>query len=85
MLPNDPALNPIGQVFCRLKMLLRKAADRRVKAIWSGIGRLLDALKPGETGNCLTRRGIRAFNVIQECSTGAKFSTSSQNFQQSRL
>jgi transposase len=42
--PYSPDLNPIEQVFAKLKTLLRKAAERSITATWQRTGRLLDAL-----------------------------------------
>jgi transposase len=39
--PYSPDLNPIEQVFAKLKALLRKAAARTKDELWSTIGRLL--------------------------------------------
>jgi transposase len=39
--PYSPDLNPIEQVFAKLKALLRKAAERTVEATWQRIGSLL--------------------------------------------
>ena len=39
--PYSPDLNPIEQVFAKLKTLLRKAAERSVEATWKRIGALL--------------------------------------------
>jgi len=41
--PYSPDLNPIEQVFSKLKTLLRKAQERSVEATWKRIGSLLDA------------------------------------------
>jgi transposase len=41
--PYSPDLNPIEQLFAKLKALLRKAAARTKEALWSAIGELLDA------------------------------------------
>ena len=41
--PYSPDLNPIEQVFAKLKHLLRKAAKRSHEATWRRIGSLLDA------------------------------------------
>ncbi len=40
----SPDLNPIEQVFAKLKELLRAAAARTVETLWSEIGRLLDRM-----------------------------------------
>ena len=44
----QPRLNPIEQVFAKLKHLMRKAAERTVETIWKRIGKLLDCFKPDE-------------------------------------
>ncbi len=41
-------LNPIEQVFAKLKTLLRKAAERSVEATWKRIGALLYCFSPAE-------------------------------------
>ncbi len=46
--PYSPDLNPIEQLFAKLKALLRKAAPQTVTALWSEIGRLLDGFTPDE-------------------------------------
>ena len=42
--PYGPDLNPIEQLFAKLKALLRKAAARTRDELWSTIGHLLAAL-----------------------------------------
>ena len=44
--PYSPDLNPIEQVFAKLKTLLRKAAERTIEATWKRIGALLDRFTP---------------------------------------
>lgn len=39
-------LNPIEQIFAKLKTLLRKAAERTVEATWKRFGILLNEFKP---------------------------------------
>lgn len=55
--PYSPDLNPIEQVFAKLKLLLRKAAERSVEATWQRIGTLLDAFPPQECANYLKNSG----------------------------
>jgi transposase len=55
--PYSPDLNPIEQVFAKLKTLLRKAAERTVEATWRRIGTLLNAFTPTECGNYLRNAG----------------------------
>ncbi len=53
----SPDLNPIEQVFAKLKLMLRKAAERSVDATWKRIGSLLDAFSPQECANYLRNAG----------------------------
>ena len=55
--PYSPDLNPIEQVFAKLKTLLRKAAERTVTATWQRIGQLLDAFSPRECANYFRNSG----------------------------
>jgi transposase len=55
--PYSPDLNPIEQVFAKLKTLLRKAAERTVEATWKRIGTLLGAFSPQECANYLRNAG----------------------------
>jgi transposase len=55
--PYSPDLNPIEQVFAKLKTLLRKAAERSVDATWRRIGSLLPGFTPQECANYLTNAG----------------------------
>jgi transposase len=53
----SPDLNPIEQVFAKLKALLRKAAQRTIDATWRKIGQLLDRFTPTECANYLANAG----------------------------
>lgn len=55
--PYSPDLNPIEQVFAKLKTLLRKAAERSVEDTWKRIGTLLDHFSAQECANYLTNSG----------------------------
>jgi transposase len=55
--PYSPDLNPIEQVFSKLKTLLRKADERTVEATWKRIGLSLDAFAPTECANYLKNAG----------------------------
>jgi transposase len=55
--PYSPDLNPIEQVFAKLKTLLRKAAERSVEATWKRIGNLLNEFRPDECSNYLRNSG----------------------------
>lgn len=55
--PYSPDLNPIEQVFAKLKALLRKAQERSVEATWKRIGALLSEFSPSECANYLRNSG----------------------------
>jgi transposase len=55
--PYSPDLNPIEQVFAKLKTLLRKAAERTVETTWKRIGILLGTFTPQECSNYFTNAG----------------------------
>lgn len=55
--PYSPDLNPIEQVFAKIKHLLRKAAKRTMDAVWEEIGRLLDRFSERECTNYLRNSG----------------------------
>ena len=55
--PYSPDLNPIEQVFAKLKHMLRNAAERTMEATWRRIGTLLDRFTPQECANYLVNAG----------------------------
>jgi len=55
--PYSPDLNPIEQMFAKLKALLRKAAARTRDALWDTIAALLDAFTPRECQNYIINSG----------------------------
>ena len=55
--PYSPDLNPIEQVFAKLKTLLRKAAERTVETTWRRIGALLQCFTPAECANYIRNAG----------------------------
>ncbi len=56
---HSPDLNPIEQVFAKLKHLLRKAAARTVDAVCAAIDHALDAFTSEECANYLENSGYR--------------------------
>lgn len=58
--PYSPDLNPIEQVFAKLKTLIRKAGERTVEATWRRIGSLISHFTPAECANYLTNSGYAA-------------------------
>ena len=61
--PYSPDLNPIENVFSKLKHLVRSAAERTVEGLWGAIGRLIDQF---------SRRECRSY--IRHCGYPATFS-----------
>ena len=55
--PYSPDLNPIEQVFAKLKTLLRKADERTVEATWRRIGSILPAFSKTECANYFINSG----------------------------
>jgi len=53
----SPDLNPIEQVFAKLKHLLRKAAARTVKAMCAAVGEILGTFAPEECANYFKNSG----------------------------
>ena len=53
----SPDLNPIEQVFAKLKHLLRKAAARTAEDLTAAVGRLLTAFTPQECTNYFRNAG----------------------------
>ena len=53
----SPDLNPIEQVFAKLKHLLRKAAARGFDTVTAAIGALLDSFTPQECSNYFKNSG----------------------------
>lgn len=55
--PYSPDLNPIEQVFAKIKTLLRSAAARTGQALEQDIGELLDVFAPAECANYIRHGG----------------------------
>jgi len=55
--PYSPDLNPIEQVFAKIKHLIRKARPRAFDQTWKTLGATLDAFAPDECANYLKNSG----------------------------
>ena len=55
--PYSPDLNPIEQMFAKLKHLMRRAAERNVEQTWRRIGALLDRFSAEECARYLVNSG----------------------------
>lgn len=58
--PYSPDLNPIEQVFAKLKAILRREAARTKDALWATIGAALDAFPAQECRNYIQNSGYSA-------------------------
>jgi transposase len=58
--PYSPDFNPIEKAFAKLKAFLRKAAERTVEGLWSGIGQCVDLFEPSECQNYFASAGYDA-------------------------
>ena len=55
--PYSPDLNPIEQLFAKLKAMLRKAAERSIEGLWQRIGDCLNHYPPNECANYFRNAG----------------------------
>ena len=55
--PYSPDLDPIEQLFAKLKARLRKAAERSKDALWARIRIILDEFRSDECPRCLAQAG----------------------------
>lgn len=55
--PYSPDLNPIENLFAKLKALLRKAANRTIDTLWLHFAQLLSTFSPEECSNYFTAAG----------------------------
>jgi len=55
--PYSPDLNPIENVFSKVKTLLRKAEARTFDVLTHAIGRVLEAVTPTDTANAIRHAG----------------------------
>lgn len=56
----SPDLNPIEQLFAKLKHLLRQAARRTTDGVYEAIGKLLDQVDPKECANYFRNSGYKS-------------------------
>lgn len=58
--PYSPDLNPIEQLFAKLKHWMRRAAQRSVEAVHNAIASVLDAVTPTECKNYVENAGYKS-------------------------
>jgi transposase len=57
----SPDLNPIEQVFAKLKHLMRKAGERTIDATWNRLGTSLDHFSRQECANYFSNAGYASW------------------------
>ena len=57
LLACSPDLNPIEQLFTKLKHLMRAAQPRTVEETWRKLGALIDIVSANECSNCFANSG----------------------------
>ncbi len=57
--PYSPDLNPIEQVFAKLKHIIRTAEPRSREALWNKLGNTVEQFAPRECANYLANSGYR--------------------------
>jgi transposase len=55
--PYSPDLNPIEQLFSKVKHWMRNAEERDHEATWRRVGKLIDLVSPAECANYLRNAG----------------------------
>ena len=55
--PYSPDLNPIENLFAKMKAYLRKRAERSVDALWNSIGSAIQAITSNDCANCFRHAG----------------------------
>ena len=55
--PYSPDLNPIEQVFAKIKTLVRRQDPRTVEATWRSVGTVLQRFSPDECGRYMMNSG----------------------------
>jgi transposase len=55
--PYSPDLNPIEQVFAKLKHLMRRISERTIETVWKRVGKLLESYSPTECANYFRNAG----------------------------
>jgi transposase len=68
----SPDLNPIEQVFAKLKHLMRNASPRTVEATWRKAGELLDLFAPTECTNYLRNAGYASVQKQHALAMGVR-------------
>ena len=55
--PYSPDLNPIEQMFAKVKHWMRMAQERTIEDVWKRVGSVLETIHPSECANYFTNAG----------------------------
>jgi len=66
--PYSPDLNPIENVFSKLKTMLRKLKLRSMPELWKKLGKLCDIFSPDECKNYCKNAGYKKSKRVQTIS-----------------
>ncbi len=55
--PYSPDLNPIENLFSKIKSYLRKRAERTIGGLWDAIGEAISTVSPKDCENCFRHAG----------------------------
>jgi putative transposase len=61
--PYSPDLNPIEQVFAKIKHWMRMAQERTLEDTWRRVGNLVTTIKPEECRNYLKNAGYASIKT----------------------
>lgn len=63
--PYSPDFNPIGNLFAKVKALLREEVARTTDTLWAAIGRTLEIVTPQECKTCSPQQGMIQIDGIR--------------------
>lgn len=66
-----PDLNPIEQLFSKLKHTMRKATGRTVEAVHEALAEILKTIPPSECQNYLVNAGYKSTSMRNDLTTRA--------------
>lgn len=63
MPPYSPDLNPIEQMFSKVKHWMRRAQRRTIEEVWRHVGSVLSTISPQECANYFTNAGYASIKT----------------------
>jgi transposase len=61
--PYSPDLNPIEQLFSKIKAIIRSAGSRTVETLWSSIENIMNTICPSQCTNFIRHCGYKIRNL----------------------